>query len=130
MEKVSLKFKDNRGSVENALKVLSDSITEFNQEADVCAHLRMGMLEETGQTIKHTADDTRDVVNETSTKIDGTSKLTHSWEGDVLAIKHLELMTVSRIGVSGKGNYRQTKCRCRRVPACYICREPIVHILR
>lgn len=80
MEKVSLKFKDNRGSVDDALKVLSDSITEFNQEADVCAHLRMGRFEETGQIIKHTADDTRDVVNETSTKIDGTSKLTYGRE--------------------------------------------------
>lgn len=79
-KKVSLKLKDNRGSFENALKVLSDSITEFNQEADVCAHLPMGRLEETVQTIKHTADDTRDVVNETSTKIDGTSKLTYGRE--------------------------------------------------
>ncbi|KAG6355305.1 hypothetical protein INS49_003266 [Diaporthe citri] len=51
-ENISFKFKDNGGSVQDALKLFSDSITDFNNEAEVCAHLRMGRLEETGQAIE------------------------------------------------------------------------------
>lgn len=72
LENISVKFKDNGGSVQDALQTLADSIVEFNDEAEVCAQLRMGRMEETGQAVKHAVDSTMDVVIGTSTKVTGT----------------------------------------------------------
>lgn len=71
-ENIYSKFNDSGGNVQDALQSLSDSIAEFNEEAEVCAQLRMGRMEETGQSVKFTAESTRKVVNETSTKVTGT----------------------------------------------------------
>lgn len=71
-----MKFRDDGGTVQGALQSLSDSIAEFNEEAEVCAQLRMGRIEETGLAIKSTVESTRDVVDGTSTKVTGTLKST------------------------------------------------------
>lgn len=72
IENLSFKSKDNGGSVRSALDKLSESIAEFNNEAGVCAQLRMGRIEETGQAVKVAVESTRDVVHDTSTKVTST----------------------------------------------------------
>lgn len=57
-ENISLKFKDNGDSVQDALQSLTNSIADFNHEAGVCAQLRMGRMEHT--------------VDSTSIKVTGT----------------------------------------------------------
>ncbi|KAL2289204.1 hypothetical protein FJTKL_02232 [Diaporthe vaccinii] len=68
-ESISRRIKGDEGSVQDALQTLSDSIAEFNEEAEVCAQLRMGRMEETGQAVKLTVERTMDVVNGTSAKV-------------------------------------------------------------
>lgn len=74
-ENITSKFNDRGGSVQDALQSLSDTIAEFNEEAEICAQLRMGRIEETGQAVRLTVESTRDVVKGTSTKVAGTFML-------------------------------------------------------
>lgn len=74
-ENITSKFNDRGGSVQDALQSLSDTIAEFNEEAEICAQLRMGRMEETGQEVRLTVESTRDVVKGTSTKVAGTFML-------------------------------------------------------
>lgn len=66
--------KDQGGTVEEALQTLTDSISDFNEEAKVCAQLRLGRMEETGQAVKFIAESMREAVNGTSSRVIGTSE--------------------------------------------------------
>ncbi|KAL1862621.1 hypothetical protein Daus18300_008418 [Diaporthe australafricana] len=73
-ENFSIKFKDNAskdqgGTVEEALQTLTDSISDFNEEAKVCAQLRLGRMEETGQAVKFIAESMSEAVKGTSSKV-------------------------------------------------------------
>lgn len=59
-----------------AFQALDDSIADFNDEAEVCAKLRMGRMEENGEAVKVVVDSIKSLLDGAKLSQDGMSHYT------------------------------------------------------
>lgn len=70
-EKLTSKFKSNGGDIKEAFQALDDSIAEFNDEAEICAQLRLGRVEENGKAVKEVVDSIKTLLDGAKMTFDG-----------------------------------------------------------
>ncbi|KAJ4387559.1 hypothetical protein N0V93_008154 [Gnomoniopsis smithogilvyi] len=85
-DKLASKFKGDGGDIKVAFQALDDSIADFNDEAETCAQLRLGRVEENGKVMKDALDRMGTLLQSANTTLEEACMRQNNMEGKLLRV--------------------------------------------